>query len=51
MSRIPLAHRGAIEGCPLRDDVLDPQGYDITDPQLAVDRQVEIRQISRATVA
>ena len=45
-----LPHRGAIDRVPARCDVLDPKSDDIAAPQLAVDRQIEHCQVSRAYV-
>src|ERR1700755_1097304 len=41
-----LPHGGAIDCIPARRNVLDPKCDDIAAPQLAVDRQIEHRQIS-----
>lgn len=50
MSGFPLAHRDTIERCPIGGDVFGPQGYDVAAPQLIVDRRIEDRQISQATI-
>jgi len=41
-----LPHRRAIDGIPTRCNVLDPKGDDIAAPQLAVDCEIEHRQVA-----
>jgi hypothetical protein len=50
MSGFLLAHGGPIQGCPMGDDVFDPQGDYVASPQFAVDCQVEHRQVPQATI-
>ena len=50
MSGLSLTQRGAIEGYPVRGDVLDPRRDDFAAAQLVVDRQVKHGQIPQAIV-
>jgi hypothetical protein len=43
-----LAHRGPLDGVTVRRDVLYLEGDDIAPSQLAVDRQIEHRQVALA---
>ncbi len=42
---LPLAHSGSIDGVPLRRDILHLEVHHVTAPQLAIDCQIEERQI------
>jgi len=44
--RLSLSVRRAIDGMAVRSDVFDPQVDDIAAPELAVDRQIEHREIA-----
>jgi hypothetical protein len=46
-TRLLLSYRRAIDRIPARCDVLDPKRDDIAAPQLAVDCEIEHRQIAR----
>ena len=45
----PLPNRCTIRRVAAGGDILDPNGYDITAAKLAVDRQIEHREVSDAT--
>jgi len=47
---LPLPHCGAIDGIPARCDVLHSDCDDIAAPQLAVDCQIEHRQVARPSL-
>ncbi len=42
---LPLAHSGSINGVPMRCDILHLEAHHVTTPQLAIDCQIEERQI------
>jgi hypothetical protein len=50
LSGLPLSHRCPIDRIPVRCDVLDLQRDDIAAAQLAVDSEIEHRQIAHAPV-
>jgi hypothetical protein len=45
---LALPNGGTVDGIAMRDDVLDLEAHHVTATQLAIDRDVEKRQVSRA---